>query len=347
MAAHGGLRARRLMGTRVHSERSGRNSPRVPDFPTCGSMICAAHFGSWLAGTGASTVVTMRALGHQSINAALVYQRLADDPVREAMQRAVTAMHAAKKPTPKVIPFTDERSRKSRKAAATVTPSRKPKAPGQRYADWILSKGAQPMRGTEPARKWALDDAWRALAKFAGLNDADVKTLKKSGWPNLLEKLCIDLRTDLAEQDGHRASALTQKQVECIAQVSGETASHLAHGHWRATEKIRMHFDGTDDEFNIALTAICRVASAAAAAAANKAQVVTTFKGYESSNMAQLVFLYKCRDIMMRLGVREVKLAHTHSPLIRFASALYEHATGELVGVGKFDRQIDELKYSA
>jgi len=48
--------------------------------------------GSWMAASGASTVVTMRALGHRSINAALIYQRLAADPVREAMQRAVTAM---------------------------------------------------------------------------------------------------------------------------------------------------------------------------------------------------------------------------------------------------------------
>lgn len=48
--------------------------------------------GSWMASSGASTVVTMRALGHKTINAALIYQRLAADPVRDAMQAAVTAM---------------------------------------------------------------------------------------------------------------------------------------------------------------------------------------------------------------------------------------------------------------
>jgi integrase len=54
--------------------------------------------GSWMASSGASTVLTMRALGHKSITAALIYQRLAADPVREAMQRAVTAMAEAAKP---------------------------------------------------------------------------------------------------------------------------------------------------------------------------------------------------------------------------------------------------------
>ncbi len=48
--------------------------------------------GSWMSSTGANTVITMRALGHKSINAALIYQRLAADPVRGAMQTAVSAM---------------------------------------------------------------------------------------------------------------------------------------------------------------------------------------------------------------------------------------------------------------
>jgi hypothetical protein len=45
-----------------------------------------------MASTGSSTVLTMRALGHKSISSALVYQRLAADPVREQMQKAVTAL---------------------------------------------------------------------------------------------------------------------------------------------------------------------------------------------------------------------------------------------------------------
>jgi len=56
--------------------------------------------GAWMAGTGANTVLTMRALGHKTLNAALVYQRLELAPVRDAMQQAVGAMlkTAAQKP---------------------------------------------------------------------------------------------------------------------------------------------------------------------------------------------------------------------------------------------------------
>jgi integrase len=48
--------------------------------------------GSWMASTGASTTITMKALGHRSVTTAMIYQQLAADPVREAAQRAVTAM---------------------------------------------------------------------------------------------------------------------------------------------------------------------------------------------------------------------------------------------------------------
>ena len=52
--------------------------------------------GSWLVRTGASTAINAKALGHKSLQAASVYQRIADaDPVREAMTRAAGAMLAA------------------------------------------------------------------------------------------------------------------------------------------------------------------------------------------------------------------------------------------------------------
>jgi len=48
--------------------------------------------GSWLVRTGANTAINAKALGHKSMQAAAVYQRIADtDPVREAMERATTA----------------------------------------------------------------------------------------------------------------------------------------------------------------------------------------------------------------------------------------------------------------
>lgn len=48
--------------------------------------------GSWLVRTGANTAINAKALGHKSMQAAAIYQRIADtDPVREAMERATTA----------------------------------------------------------------------------------------------------------------------------------------------------------------------------------------------------------------------------------------------------------------
>ena len=49
--------------------------------------------GSWLVRTGANTAINAKALGHKSMQAAAIYQRLADtDPVREAMDRAASAI---------------------------------------------------------------------------------------------------------------------------------------------------------------------------------------------------------------------------------------------------------------
>lgn len=54
--------------------------------------------GSWLVRTGASTALNAKALGHRSLQAAAVYQRIADtDPVRDAMQRATAGFMAGAK----------------------------------------------------------------------------------------------------------------------------------------------------------------------------------------------------------------------------------------------------------
>lgn len=71
--------------------------------------------GSHMAGTGASTVMTMAALGHKSISAALVYQRLAaSDPVLGAMQHAVDHIERMANGKPQVV----QMPRKARKSAA-------------------------------------------------------------------------------------------------------------------------------------------------------------------------------------------------------------------------------------
>ena len=57
--------------------------------------------GSWQAATGASLPVIGRSLGHRNISTTAIYARLSLDPVREAMQRAASAMLAAGGVTPK------------------------------------------------------------------------------------------------------------------------------------------------------------------------------------------------------------------------------------------------------
>jgi len=65
-------------------KRSGLTDLRIHDL--------RRTMGSWLVRTGANTAINAKALGHKSMQAAAVYQRIADnDPVREAMERATTA----------------------------------------------------------------------------------------------------------------------------------------------------------------------------------------------------------------------------------------------------------------
>ena len=52
-------------------------------------------FGSWQAGTGANLSVIGRSLNHKSLATTKIYDRLWLDPVRDAMQTAVTAMFKA------------------------------------------------------------------------------------------------------------------------------------------------------------------------------------------------------------------------------------------------------------
>jgi integrase len=51
--------------------------------------------GSWQARTGASLVVIGKTLNHQSPQSTQVYARLDNDPVRQAMELAVSAMKQA------------------------------------------------------------------------------------------------------------------------------------------------------------------------------------------------------------------------------------------------------------
>ncbi len=70
-------------------KRSGLTDLRIHDL--------RRTMGSWLVRTGANTAINAKALGHRSMAAAAVYQRIADtDPVREAMEKATTAFMPGK-----------------------------------------------------------------------------------------------------------------------------------------------------------------------------------------------------------------------------------------------------------
>jgi hypothetical protein len=51
--------------------------------------------GSWQAATGASLPIIGRSLGHKQVQTTAIYARLSLDPVREAVEKATTAMLAA------------------------------------------------------------------------------------------------------------------------------------------------------------------------------------------------------------------------------------------------------------
>jgi len=56
--------------------------------------------GSWQAITGASLAVIGKSLGHKNISTTAIYSRLSEDPVREAMERAVDAILANSQDSP-------------------------------------------------------------------------------------------------------------------------------------------------------------------------------------------------------------------------------------------------------
>jgi integrase len=83
-------------------KRAGLHGLRIHDL--------RRSLGSWMASTGASMVMTQRALGHKTITASLIYQRLAQDPVRAAMQRAASELIRASQKTAEVIEITEAAS---------------------------------------------------------------------------------------------------------------------------------------------------------------------------------------------------------------------------------------------
>ena len=67
--------------------------------------------GSWMAGTGASSVIIGRQLNHKSPSATAIYSRLQQDPVTAARNKAVSAMFDAAGVTPvaQVVSFKESK----------------------------------------------------------------------------------------------------------------------------------------------------------------------------------------------------------------------------------------------
>lgn len=61
--------------------------------------------GSWQAHTGASLPIIGKSLGHKSVTTTAIYARLDVDPVRESMERAVSAMRKSSEPKAEVLPI--------------------------------------------------------------------------------------------------------------------------------------------------------------------------------------------------------------------------------------------------
>ena len=59
--------------------------------------------GSWQARTGSSLQIIGKTLGHKSVATTSIYARLDVDPVRESMERAVTAMRKSSEPKAEVV----------------------------------------------------------------------------------------------------------------------------------------------------------------------------------------------------------------------------------------------------
>jgi integrase len=67
--------------------------------------------GSWQAALGSSLAVIGKSLNHRSLQATLIYARLEQNPVRESVERAATAMLSAGEMLPAHTPNVLERAK--------------------------------------------------------------------------------------------------------------------------------------------------------------------------------------------------------------------------------------------
>ena len=65
--------------------------------------------GSWQATTGASLPIIGKTLAHKNVSTTAIYARLNNDPVRESMEKATSAMMNAGKPKADVVPIKQQK----------------------------------------------------------------------------------------------------------------------------------------------------------------------------------------------------------------------------------------------
>lgn len=78
-------------------ERAGIKDLRLHDL--------RRSLGSWQATTGASLPIISKTLAHKNVSTTAIYARLNNDPVRESMEKATSAMMKAAKKDDKVLTF--------------------------------------------------------------------------------------------------------------------------------------------------------------------------------------------------------------------------------------------------
>jgi len=78
-------------------ERAGIKDLRLHDL--------RRSLGSWQATTGASLPIIGKTLAHKNVNTTAIYARLNNEPVRESMEKATSAMMNAGKQTDNIVPI--------------------------------------------------------------------------------------------------------------------------------------------------------------------------------------------------------------------------------------------------
>jgi hypothetical protein len=229
--------------------------------------------------------------------------------------------------------------------------SEKPNHQPLGFFDWVEHKDFQPV-GTEDNRGEKLREALAEFTEFVKWNGTIEDLLNELREPRNresrtpLEIVCSELRRNISEKLQTDVPAKSRKRVQRCARSMAEALAVLTED-WQVAVAVMLHFK-SPEEFTNALSISVELLRALRLAEQDllSEHVETKIFGISSSNPPVLMFLYRCRDLMMAYGRRKVPLVKGDCALLRFARPLYTYATGWKVPKdGSFDRQIDELRH--